>query len=325
MFLIVQARPALSGAVLCALRETATLRSVRYEELPTEQANPRTRGLDLLPTLDLLRVIHEEDGQALAAVDEALPEIARLADLAGEALAGGGRLLYAGAGTSGRLGILDAAECPPTFGTEPSRVVGIIAGGPEAVFRAREGAEDDRDAGARDLRALEPAAGDLVVGIAASGVTPYVRGALEAARDLGARRALVTAGDPTGAQAEVVVALRTGPEVIAGSTRMKAGTATKLVLNMVSTAAMVRIGKVHGNLMVDLKATSAKLRDRAERLVTSVAGVDREAARDALTRTDGEVKTAIVVSLLDVTPAEARERLAEVGGFLRRAIEGRRA
>ena len=296
---------------------------MRYEELPTERVNPRTRGLDLLPTADLLRVIHEEDGSAFAAVGEALDEIGAVADLAANALAAGGRLLYVGAGTSGRLGVLDAAECPPTFGTDPSRVVGIVAGGPDAVFTAREGAEDDRRSGAEDLAALNPGPTDLVVGIAASGVTPYVRGALSAAREAGARRALVTAGDPEGAEAEVVIALFTGPEVIAGSTRMKAGTATKLVLNMISTAAMVRTGKVYENLMVDLKAGSAKLEHRAERLVREVAGLGGEAARDALARSDGEVKTAVVVARLGVTPVEARRRLADAGGFLRTVLDGR--
>ncbi|MHC4913220.1 MAG: N-acetylmuramic acid 6-phosphate etherase [Planctomycetota bacterium] len=298
---------------------------MRYEDLPTEQANPRTRGLDLLSTADLLRVIHEEDARAFSAVGEALPEIARAADLAAEALASGGRILYVGAGTSGRLGVLDASECPPTFGTDPSRVVGVMAGGPEAMFRAVEGAEDDREAGAADLLELGPERRDLVVGIAASGVTPYVRSALEAARDAGARRVLLTAGDATDAAAEVVVELSTGPEVVAGSTRMKAGTATKLALNMISTAAMVRIGKVYENLMVDVRAASAKLSDRAERLVMGITGRDREAARAAIASAEGEVKTAIVSTMRGVSPTEARSILADAGGFLRTAIVAGRA
>jgi len=290
-----------------------------FRDLPTEQENPRARDLDLLDAVALLRVIHDEDRCVHDAVGDALDEIARVVDLAAEALRRGGRIVYVGAGTSGRLGVLDAAECPPTFGTSPGRVVALIAGGPEAVFRAREGAEDDRDAGARDAAALDLSATDLVVGIAASGVTPYVAGALTAAREAGARTAFVTAGDPS-VTADVTVRLRTGPEVVAGSTRMKAGTATKQVLNMISTGAMIRTGRVYDNRMVDLRVGSAKLAARAERLVSSLAGVDDAEARGWLERAGGEVKTAVAMAGLGIGADEARRRLEAAGGFLRKVL-----
>jgi N-acetylmuramic acid 6-phosphate etherase len=296
---------------------------VRYADLPTEQANPRSRGLDLLTTKELVRVMHEADRRVHEAVEAALPEIAAVADLAAEALGRGGRLIYAGAGTSGRLGVLDAAECPPTFGTEPGQVVGIIAGGPGAVFRAREGAEDDGDAGEAAIAELATGEGDLVVGITSSGVTPWVRGALEEAGRRGASTALVTCGDLEDLEIDARVVLATGPEVLAGSTRMKAGTATKLALNMISTAAMVRIGKVYDNLMVDLRAGSAKLRDRALRLVTALTDLAPDEAEPRLAAADGEVKTAVVAERLSVTPARARELLAASGGHLRPVLEGR--
>jgi N-acetylmuramic acid 6-phosphate etherase len=269
---------------------------------------------------ELLRVIHEEDLRVPPAVEKALPDIALVAERAARALGGSGRLIYVGAGTSGRLGILDAAECPPTFGTDPSRVVALIAGGWEAVFRAKEGAEDDRDAGAAELAALGPRAEDLVVGIAASGVTPYVLGALSVARSAGAATALITAGNPTAPPADCVIRLETGPEVLAGSTRMKAGTATKLVLNMISTAAMVRIGKVYDNLMVDVKVGSQKLRERAIRLVSDLTGLGGEDSAAALDRAGGEVKTAVVAHELGMDPEEARYRIQASGGHLRAAL-----
>ena len=293
---------------------------MRYSDLPTERANPRSRGLDLLPTPDLVRVIHDEDRLVPDVVERVLPEIARLADYAAAALGGEGRLVYIGAGTSGRLGVLDAAECPPTFGTEPGRVVAILAGGPEAVFRSAEGAEDDGAAGEKAVESLCPGPRDVVIAIAASGTTPFSRGGLAAARRAGARTGLITAANAPADVADVVVRIETGPEVIAGSTRMKAGTATKLVLNMISTAAMVRIGKVHDNLMVDLRATSAKLRDRAVRMVVHLTGLDPDAALGALDGAGGEVKTAVVAARLSLTAAAARERLAAAGGRLRGAL-----
>ncbi len=293
---------------------------MRYEELPTEQQNPRSRNLDLKSMPELLKVIHEEDRRVPDAVEQALPTIAIVAERAASALGGAGRLIYVGAGTSGRLGILDAAECPPTFGTDPSRVVALIAGGWEAVFRAKEGAEDDRDAGAAELMALKPRIEDLVVGIAASGITPYVHGALAAARDAGAATALITAGNPDNPPAEHVIRLKTGPEVLAGSTRMKAGTATKIVLNMISTGAMVRIGKVHDNLMVDLRVGSSKLRHRAIRLLSNLTGLSAEASATALDHADGEVKTAVVAHGLGISPEESRHRIHRAGGHLRGAL-----
>jgi N-acetylmuramic acid 6-phosphate etherase len=240
-------------------------------------------------------------------------------DLAAGALASGGRIVYAGAGTSGRLGVLDAAECPPTFGIEPGRVVAIIAGGPEAVFRASEGAEDNIEAGASAIAALDPGPDDVVIGIAASGVTPWVRGVLVTARAAGAKTAFVTAGEPSVA-ADVVVRIETGPEVLAGSTRLKAGTATKLVLNMISTGAMVRTGRVYDNLMVDLRAGSAKLAARAERLVRALTGLDAGEAEAVLADANGEVKTAVVMARRGVSAVEARELLAAANGFLRAAL-----
>jgi N-acetylmuramic acid 6-phosphate etherase len=293
---------------------------VRYEELATEQRNPRSRDLDLLSMPELLRVIHEEDRRVPDAIEKALPVIAVVADRAARALGGSGRLIYVGAGTSGRLGVLDAAECPPTFGTDPSRVVALIAGGWEAVFRAKEGAEDDRDAGAAELSAMDPGREDLIVGIAASGITPYVHGALAAARTSGAATALITAGNPENPPADHVIRLETGPEVLAGSTRMKAGTATKIVLNMISTGAMVKIGKVHDNLMVDLRVGSAKLRQRAIRLVASLTGLTSEQSADALDHAGGEVKTAVVAHGLGISPAESRHRIDRAGGHLRVAL-----
>jgi len=309
---------------LSAPSRIANLSNVRYASLPTEQENPGSRDLDLLEAADLVRVMNEEDRRVPDAVAAALPSIAAVVDRASAALAADGRIVYVGAGTSGRLGVLDAAECPPTFGTDPSRVVALIAGGPEAVFRAREGAEDDRDAGAADLRALAPGPSDLVVGIAASGVTPYVHGALAAASEAGAATALVTAGDPAGAEVGTVVRLETGPEILAGSTRLKAGTATKMVLNMITTAAMVRIGKVHDNLMVDLRVGSAKLEDRAVRMVSRLAERPADEARALLESAEWEVKTAVVAGCLDVAAAEARDRIARAGGTLRAALAGRR-
>jgi N-acetylmuramic acid 6-phosphate etherase len=242
-----------------------------------------------------------------------------------ERFAAGGRLVYVGAGTSGRLGVLDAAECPPTFGTDPAEVVGVIAGGRESVFRAREGAEDDGPAGERAVDEHGVGATDAVVGIAASRRTPYVHGALARARALGAFTALVTCnpGEDAAVPADVVVAPVVGPEVIAGSTRMKAGTAQKLVLNMITTAAMVRRGKTLGNLMIDLRPGSAKLVERSRRIVMGVLGVDYEVAAGLLDDAEGRVKTALVMGKLGVDRAEAERRLAAAGGFVRRAFEGR--
>jgi N-acetylmuramic acid 6-phosphate etherase len=290
---------------------------------PTERRNPRTGRLDTASSLEIVDLLGEEDRLVAGAVREARNEIAAVIDLVVEAFASGGRLIYVGAGTSGRLGVLDASECPPTFGSDPERVQGVIAGGDTALRRAVEGAEDDADAGAgaMDERGVRP--GDVVVGLAASGSTPYVRGALDRARALGARVALVCCADPEPDAVrgrDVLVVARVGPEALAGSTRLKAGTATKMILNMVTTGAFARSGKTYGNLMVDLTAASEKLRDRAERIVAEAGGVDRGRARRALLRSGGRAKVALVMARLGVDVAEAERRLAEVGGRVRRLL-----
>ena len=235
----------------------------------------------------------------------------------------GGRLFYVGAGTSGRLGVLDASECPPTFGTPPEMVQGIIAGGTPALTSAQEGAEDKLDAARIDLDARGVRAGDFVVGIAASGTTPYVRTALEHARSVGARTAIVACSPPPAnmlAAADIAIVAVTGPEVVTGSTRLKAGTATKLILNMITTGAMIRLGKTFGNLMVDLRATNAKLTDRSERIIAEVCDVDRERARALLAEAGGRVKLAIVMNALGASREEAERRLEEAGGVIRRVV-----
>jgi N-acetylmuramic acid 6-phosphate etherase len=289
---------------------------------PTEERNPRSAGLDRLPLRRILEILSDEDRTVGVAVARALPDIERAADHAADALSRGGRLVYLGAGTSGRLAAMDAAEIPPTFGLEPDRVQAILAGGEEALARAVEGAEDDALEGVARLRDIAAGPSDCVIGVTASGTTRFVLGGLGEARERGAATVLLTCGPrPTGGLWHVVIALETGPEVIAGSTRLKAGTATKMVLNMISTAAMVRLGKVHDNLMVDVRASNDKLRRRAIRIVETLAGVASAPAREALDRCGGEAKTAVVHLLRRLDPAAARERLAAHGGILRRALE----
>jgi N-acetylmuramic acid 6-phosphate etherase len=289
----------------------------------TERRNPRTVGVDVASSLEIVDLLSAEDRTVPEAVATARTAIARAIDLAVDAFHAGGRIVYVGAGTSGRLGTLDAAECPPTFGTPPEMVIAVMAGGAEALVRSREGVEDDVDAGAGAMDAHAVDARDFVVGIAASGTTPFVRAALGRARTLGARTALVTCADPPAELAEtcdVVIAVRVGPEALTGSTRLKAGTATKLVLNTLTTGAMIRLGKAYGNLMVDLRALSAKLIDRAERIVMEVCGVPRAAAREAIVHADGSVKVALVMVRLGVDAADARRRLEAAAGVLRRVI-----
>lgn len=290
----------------------------------TEQRNPRSADIDRRPTLEILQIMNDEDATIAPAVREALPAIAQAVDAIEGRLRGGGRLIYVGAGTSGRLGVLDAVECVPTFSTPPELVQGLIAGGEAALTRAVEGAEDQPDAGRRDLLALGLTAQDAVVGIAASGRTPYVIGALEAANATGAVTICVTCNQPAPLidAAQIAIVALVGPEVIAGSTRLKAGTAQKLVLNMLSTATMIRLGKVYGNRMVDVQITNAKLADRARRIVSEVVGVDYDTAGVLVERAGGEVKTALVVGLLDVPPDEARALLAAAGGRLGEVIDG---
>ncbi len=287
----------------------------------TERRNPRTVDIDLASPLALVDLINAEDRAVMDAVASQREAIAEAITTIETAFRAGKRLLYVGAGTSGRLGVLDASECPPTFGTDPRMVVGIIAGGDTALRNPIEGAEDDPAAGAATMDANAVTTGDVVIGIAASGTTPFVRGALLRARELGAHTGLIACTEPPPAMreaADIVMLPIVGPEVLTGSTRLKAGTATKLVCNMLTTGAMIRIGKSYGNLMVDLRATNVKLQDRAERIVCEVTGLTREEARALLTAADGRVKRAIVMHALQVDAATADERLASVGGVIRR-------
>ena len=289
----------------------------------TEQANPRSADLDQQSALEIVQIMNAEDATVAAAVAAALPDIAAAAEAIAARLAAGGRLIYIGAGTSGRLGVLDAVECAPTFGVAPETVQGLIAGGPAALTAAVEGAEDDRAAGRADLLALNLTAQDAVVGIAASGRTPYVVAGLEAAVETGALTVGVACSVPAPVldAAQIRIAVLTGPEVIAGSTRLKAGTAQKMVLNMLSTGAMVRLGKVYGNLMVDVKVTNDKLAARARRIVAQVGRVDEETAARLLAQTDNAVKPAVVMARRGVDAAEAQRLLDQAGGFLRRVID----
>jgi N-acetylmuramic acid 6-phosphate etherase len=267
--------------------------------------------------------MNAEDQEVPRAVATQRERIAEAISVAEQTFRAGGRLFYVGAGTSGRLGVLDASECPPTFGTDPEMVQGIIAGGTPALTSAQEGAEDDLERARVDLTARGVRAGDFVVGIAASGTTPYVRIALQHARSVGARTAIVACSPPPPEmlhEADIAIVAVTGPEVVTGSTRLKAGTATKLILNMITTGAMIRLGKTFGNLMVDLRATNVKLADRSERIVAEVSAVSREEARDLLTRAGGRVKVAIVMHALGVERDEAERRLADAGGVIRRVV-----
>ncbi|HLE45326.1 MAG TPA: N-acetylmuramic acid 6-phosphate etherase [Methylomirabilota bacterium] len=291
--------------------------------MPTEQPNPRTRRLDRLTPLALVRTITAEDRRAAAAVVAVAGPLARAVDAVAAALRGGGRLIYAGAGTSGRLGVLDAAECPPTFGVPRGRVVGVIAGGRRALWRAVEGAEDRAAAAERALARLGVGQRDVVCAICASGVTPFALGALRTARRRGARTLMVTcAPSPRlAALADILIAPRVGPEVVAGSTRMKAGLATKMVLHTLTTAAMVRVGKVYGNLMVDVRPTSAKLRARARRIVATLTGLSPAAAGALLRRSGWRPKLAVLMHRRGVSAGGARRLLVAHGGDLRAALE----
>lgn len=294
-----------------------------FDRLATEGRNPATEDLDVLPAIDIVRLIQQEDETVAASVRSALPQIAEAVEWIADGFRNGGRLIYVGAGTSGRLGILDAVECPPTFGTSPEMVVGLIAGGPSAVFQAVEGAEDDPVRGAEELSAQNLRPDDVVVGVAASGRTPYVMGALRYASEKGiATVAVVCVPDSAMAKvARLTIAVPVGPEVISGSTRMKAGTAQKMVLNMLSTAAMVKFGKTFGNLMVDVRATNEKLQARARRIVRQATGVGAEEADVALTKADGSVKAAIVTLLTGVSVPEAYRLLHAADGSVRGALE----
>ena len=289
----------------------------------TERRNPDTQSIDLAEPAGIVDLMLAADTDVPRAVASQRTRIAAAIAMAEATFRAGGRLFYVGAGTSGRLGVLDASECPPTFGTDPSMVQGIIAGGVAALTAAQEGAEDDREQARRDLDARGVRAGDMVVGIAASGTTPYVHVALAHARALGARTALVACSPPppeTLHQIDIPIVAVTGPEVVTGSTRLKAGTATKLILNMITTGAMIRIGKTYGNLMVDLRATNVKLADRSERIVAEVCALPRDEARALLARADGRVKLAITMQALGIGAEEAARRLESGGGVIRRVI-----
>jgi N-acetylmuramic acid 6-phosphate etherase len=294
------------------------------QRLTTEQRNPRSMNIDLADVPEILRIINDEDARVVPAVRSQLPFIAEAVELVVDALKQGGRLFYTGAGTSGRLGILDAAECPPTFGTPPEMIQGLIAGGPPALFRAQEGAEDHESNGAEAIDEAGVTARDVVCGIAASRRTPYVIGTVKRARELGARTLYVTCNPRSRFDlhewVDVAICVDVGPEVIMGSTRMKSGTAQKLVLNMLTTASMVRLGKVYENMMVDLQMTNEKLKERSKRIVMTATGVDYHEAASTLLAADGHVKTALVMILAGVDAPLARQRLAQAGGFVRPAI-----
>ena len=290
--------------------------------MTTEKRNPRTMQLDTMSELEIVTTMNEEDARVPLAIAKKLPQIAQAAHWAAEAFEQGGRLFYMGAGTSGRLGVLDAAECPPTFGVAPGMVVGLIAGGEQAFLKAVEGAEDDRALGQSDLEAYGLNAKDVVIGIAASGRTPYVLGGLAYAKSVGCRTAAIACntGSEIGRAADLAIAVEVGPEVLTGSTRLKSGTAQKLILNMISTASMVRTGKVYQNLMVDVMQNNEKLHTRAENIVIDATGVTRPEARSAIDAAGGSVKVAITMLLADCSADEARSRLEKAGGHVRAAI-----
>jgi N-acetylmuramic acid 6-phosphate etherase len=296
---------------------------MNLEKLLTESRNPDTLDIDRLSTLDVVTKINNQDQLVAAAVARALPQIAQAVDWIVASMDKGGRLFYLGAGTSGRLGILDASECPPTFGTSPELVQGLIAGGETAVFRAVEGAEDSLSLAAQDLTQRQLSAGDIVVGIAASGRTPYVIGGLNFAKETGCPTVAVVCspGSEMAAIADLTICIEAGPEVIMGSTRMKAGTAQKLVLNMLTTAAMIRRGKVYSNLMIDVQATNKKLIERAKRIVVMATDANREQAEAAIEQAGGSAKAAIVMILAGVTAQEAEDRLIKAQGFVAKAIK----
>jgi N-acetylmuramic acid 6-phosphate etherase len=294
----------------------------KWQGLPTEAINPASLAIDKLPATGIIDLMIAEDRKMLTAVQRERDRIALGADMLAKSLRNGGRIVFVGAGTSGRLGVLEAAEMPPTFGTDPDVVQAIMAGGRGAILNAREGAEDNYEEGARQITRLQPTAKDVVIGVSASGMTSFVRGALTRARQAGARIIFVTCDPRTELQTfvDLTIAPAVGPEVIAGSTRLKAGTATKLVLNMITTGAMILIGKTYGNLMVDVQTNSDKLRDRAKRIVQVVTGVDAEAADRLLRKADWNVKQAIVMQKTGLPPGKAAARLRKAKHRMRDAI-----
>ncbi|MBV7299485.1 N-acetylmuramic acid 6-phosphate etherase [Enterovibrio paralichthyis] len=294
-------------------------------QLVTESRNPASAQIDTLTTQEMLQVINQQDQLVALAVEKTLPQIAQAVDAVAAAFAQGGRLIYMGAGTSGRLGILDASECPPTYGSDPNMVIGLIAGGHKAILKAVENAEDNRELGKADLVGLNLSACDVVVGIAASGRTPYVIAGMEYAQSVGAKVVSLACnpGCPMEAHADIVITPVVGPEVVTGSSRMKAGTAQKLVLNMLTTGAMIKSGKVFGNLMVDVEATNAKLIQRQTNIVVEATGVSAEEAEQALSACNRHCKTAILMLLGGFDAEEAKLKLAQHQGFIRAALNDR--
>lgn len=305
----------------------------QLKSIATEQRNPASMDIDAKPIADIVRIINDEDKKVALAVETQLEHIAKAVELVVKAFKEGGRLLYAGAGTSGRLGVLDAVECPPTYGTDPELVQGMIAGGDKAMFKAQEGAEDKEENGAKDIDRLNIGRKDVVCGIAASLRTPYVVGAVKRAKERGAHTVYVTTNPretlysplfaSLAASIDIAICPVVGPEVIMGSTRMKSGTAQKLVLNMITTTAMVRLGKVYENMMIDLQMTNLKLRERAKSVVMTITGVSYDNAADYLEKSGGHVKTALVMIKAGVGKEEAQRRLKAADGFVRAAIEGK--
>jgi N-acetylmuramic acid 6-phosphate etherase len=304
------------------MTQTSRELSDSLAKLLTEQRNPATMNLDALTTEEVLRLINWQDKLVPLAVEREIPYIAQAVELIVNALRKGGRLIYVGAGTSGRLGVVDASECPPTFGTDPTMVRAIIAGGEAAMFRSQEGAEDNTDQSHKDIDALSVGPADVVCGIAASRRTPFVVAAIARARELGARTLYVTTNPRSEFNLDVDVAMcpEVGPEVLMGSTRMKSGTAQKLVLNMLTTTAMVKLGKVFENMMIDLQLTNKKLVERSKRILMMATGVDYDTAADILTKSGGHVKTGIVMIKAGVSRDEAQRRLKVSGGFVRQAL-----
>lgn len=295
----------------------------QLKTLTTENRNPASMEIDSKSTNDILKIVNNEDKKVAFAVEQELPYIANAVDILVETFNKGGRLFYAGAGTSGRIGVQDAAECPPTFGSDPGMIQGLIAGGKPALFKAQEGTEDLEENGANDIMAHGTNEKDVVCGIAASRRTPYVVGAIKKARELGAKTIFVTTNPRSQFNLDVDIAIcpEVGPEVIMGSTRMKSGTAQKMVLNMITTAVMIKLGKVYENMMVDLQMTNNKLEERSKRIVMTITGVNYEKAKVVLKKADGHVKTAVVMIRANVDAREARRRLGKSNGFVRRAIK----
>ena len=296
---------------------------VELKKIATEQRNPNTMNIDALPTLDMIRLINQEDHNVAKAVGLVAEQIAQAVDVIADRLSKGGRLIYCGAGTSGRLGILDAVECPPTYSTEPEMVQGLIAGGYPAIFKAVEGAEDSKELGVEDMKGINFAAGDVLVGVAASGRTPYVLGCMEYAKELGAVTVSVTCcpGSVLDTYADIGIAPAPGPEVVTGSTRMKSGTAQKMVLNMLSTGAMIKLGKVYGNLMVDVKPSNEKLVRRCVTIVCAATECDEATATAALEACEYRPKIAIVMVLMGVDAAKAKELLNTAGGRIAKVLK----